>query len=113
MKNMLLAVEECLLKCYKNTGKNATWKVDITGDGDTVFRQNRKHFRSFRKANGHAYTETRPLAETGKIPDGCRKSMKEALRILGEWDVQVEIEGSGIVIKQLPVAGSKMDNSGK
>ncbi|MEZ4763541.1 MAG: PASTA domain-containing protein [Calditrichia bacterium] len=58
------------------------------------------------------YTETRPLAETGKMPMVVGKSMKEALRILGEWDVQVEVEG-GIVIKQLPVAGSKMDNSGK
>ena len=114
MKNMLPAVEGMSVKNATKTLEKRNLKVDITGDGDTVFRQEPEAFSQFKEGQlVTLYTETRPLAETGKMPMVVGKSMKEALRILGEWDVQVEIEGSGIVIKQLPVAGSKMDNSGK
>jgi beta-lactam-binding protein with PASTA domain len=46
------------------------------------------------------------------MPSVTGLTMKEALSLLNENKILVEIEGSGVVISQLPKAGSKIANGG-
>ncbi len=57
------------------------------------------------------YRETesdyQPLME---IPDLKGKSVREAMRILGGLDVDIEVSGRGVIEKQFPKKGSSLDN---
>ena len=39
-------------------------------------------------------------------------TLREALQILSEWQLAIEIEGSGVVVRQTPPAGKKMTEKG-
>lgn len=52
-------------------------------------------------------SDYQPLME---IPDLKGKSVREAMRILGGLDVDIEVNGRGVIEKQFPKKGSSLDN---
>jgi beta-lactam-binding protein with PASTA domain len=43
------------------------------------------------------------------MPNLVGKSLREALRIIGDYNKQIDVSGSGVVREQFPKAGEKLD----
>jgi cell division protein FtsI/penicillin-binding protein 2 len=86
-------------------------KYYLVGKGNIVMRQEKS--RDFDEEPGIVLYLDHSIENSEKImPSVTGLTMKEALSLLNENKILVEIEGSGVVISQLPKAGSKIANGG-
>ncbi len=88
-------------------------KYEVIGDGELVYRQEPNVYSVMNaKEKVRLFTEAKEVKQPTRMPKVTGMSMKEALRVLSGWNVPVEVEGSGIVTRQLPVAGKKLEKNG-
>jgi len=86
-------------------------KYYLVGKGNIVMRQEKS--KEFDKEPGVVLYLDRSIEYSEKImPSVTGLTMKEALSLLNENKILFEIQGSGIVISQLPKAGSRIANGG-
>jgi membrane peptidoglycan carboxypeptidase len=91
------------------TLKKKGLKVRLAGDGDKVIRQ--ENLVEFEKVTGVVlYLENKIHYAERVMPAITGLSLKEALNLLSQSQIPYEVQGSGIVIQQLPKAGSRIEN---
>ena len=84
-------------------------KYSIVGNGSIVRRQEKNYERED-KPEIILYLEQNIEYTEQIMPSVTGLSLKEAINILQENKLLCEVQGSGIVISQLPKAGSKVSN---
>jgi len=107
IKNYLPVVEGLTVEEAAKSLARKSVSYNIVGEGDLVVRQ-----------DPPAYTDLTDITEVqlwtervnadANMPKLTGLSLKEALQILGQWNVPVSVEGNGVVKKQTPSAGSRM-----
>lgn len=85
----------------------------IIGEGDTITGQTPQAFSRvdenqtvFLYATNESATNT---FSKDKMPDLVGKSLREALRIISDYDKEIDVKGGGVVREQFPKAGEKLD----
>lgn len=91
---------------------------ELVGGGKVVYRQDPPPFSRVsnsgeNRSTVRLYTEKSQPGSNQRMPELKGLSLKEALQVLDEWNIPVEIEGSGVVVEQKPGAGQKMQADGK
>jgi cell division protein FtsI/penicillin-binding protein 2 len=86
----------------------------IIGDGDTVTGQTPQAFSRVDE-NQTVFLYTSANHQTGTtsvnvMPNIVGKSLREALRIISDYNKQIDVNGSGVVREQFPKAGEKLDH---
>jgi cell division protein FtsI/penicillin-binding protein 2 len=91
--------------------KQLDLKYSFVGKGNIVIRQEKS--KEFEQVPGVVLYLDQSIEYSEKImPSVTGLTMKEALSLLNENKILCEVQGSGIVISQLPKAGSKISNGG-
>lgn len=94
--------------------KDHDLRYELVGQGDLVYRQEPAAYTPLDGSQKiRLFTEIRPVNPPLNMPKVIGLSMKEALRVLSGWNVPVEVVGSGIVVKQVPDAGEKLEKNSK
>ncbi len=86
----------------------------IIGDGDTITGQTPQAFSRVDE-NQTVFLYTSANHQTGAtsvnvMPNIVGKSLREALRIISDYNKQIDVNGSGVVREQFPKAGEKLDH---
>lgn len=112
LNKKMVALEGLKLDNAVKILKRKDLKYEVIGDGEMVYRQEPSAYAVINaKEKVRLFTESKEVKQPAKMPKVTGMSMKEALRVLSGWNVPVEIEGSGIVTRQLPIPGKKLEKN--
>lgn len=84
----------------------------LVGNGKVVYRQDPAPFTDL-PPDGRItlFTETRQVGGKQVMPRLIGLSLKEALQQVSEWQVPIEVDGSGVVVRQTPDAGRPLSEN--
>ncbi len=109
ISNYMLALEGMELSEAVEKVRDRDLPYEVVGDGKVVYRQEPP---AYSMLNGRQkvllYTETRDIKQSEVMPLVKGLTVREAMQVLAEWKINLEIDGSGVVYEQLPRAGVKM-----
>ncbi len=84
-------------------------KFQLVGNGSVIYRQEPAAYSTLDKDAGITlFTETQKVKPGNVMPRLIGLSLKEALQSVSQWQIQVEVEGTGMVREQFPAPGKKM-----
>lgn len=84
-------------------------EFEVVGSGKTVLRQEPPAPGVLPAGKPvKLYTEEAARAERQAMPRLTGLTLKEALQIMAQWNIIVEVEGSGVVVQQFPKPGSRL-----
>ena len=105
----LVPLEGLSVKAARKILKRRGIACTVIGDGDVVYRQEPAAYSEVTSnTKVKLYTENGERQEPALMPRLTGLTLKEALQVMAAWDVSVEVEGSGVVVKQQPGAGKKI-----
>ncbi len=107
IKNYLPAVEGLSVTDAGHSIALKGLSYQVVGEGDMVVRQHPAAYTDLTEVEDVQLWTERLHAEEN-MPKLTGLSLKEALQVLGQWDVSVSVEGNGIVQKQTPAPGRKL-----
>ena len=82
----------------------------IHGNGKTVVRQDPTAYSALEHDSKMVlYTDNISATVTGRVPDLKGLSVKEAVALLDDQNIPFELQGKGLVSKQSPEAGSRLN----
>jgi len=114
VKNVMLSLEGMEVKRAVKLLKNNDFDYEVVGGGSLIYRQEPSAYSELQERQKVTlYTETKTVSNKQVMPNLTGLTLKEALQILSDWNISVEVEGSGIVKKQLPNPGKKMEKKDK
>lgn len=114
MKNVMLSLEGMEVKKAVKLLKNNDLDYEVVGGGSLIYRQEPTAYSELQERQKVTlYTETKTVSNQQVMPDLTGLTLKEALQILSDWKISVEVEGSGVVKKQIPNPGKKMEQKDK
>ncbi|NIV98098.1 PASTA domain-containing protein [Candidatus Saccharibacteria bacterium] len=107
--NYMIAVEGMELMKAKKILDKRNIKYNVVGDGHLVYKQDPSPYSDLTNTEVvKLYTQVEKSTSNNVMPRLTGLSLKEALQALSDLNVNVEVKGSGIVVKQLPGAGKKV-----
>jgi cell division protein FtsI/penicillin-binding protein 2 len=114
LKDVMFSLEGMEVKKAVKLLKNKDLEYEVVGSGNLIYRQEpAAHSEISERQKVKLYTETKDVSNQQIMPSLTGLTLKEALQILSDWNIKIEVEGSGVVIKQMPGAGKKMDRKDK
>lgn len=110
----LVPLEGMKIKTAKKILQRRHIDYKVIGDGDVVLRQEPDAYSEVTtKTTVRLFTDGERRIEPKRMPQLTGLSLKEALHILEAWNVPVEVEGSGTVIRQQPRAKKMLSAKSK
>lgn len=114
VKNLMPALEGLAVNKASRMLKKKDLEYEIVGKGSTVYRQEPSAYTPLSgKEKVRLFTEAAGDPRRALMPRVTGLTLKEALQVLSTWDIPVEVEGSGVVVRQLPGAGQRMQQNTK
>jgi membrane peptidoglycan carboxypeptidase len=114
LKDVMFSLEGMEVKNAVKLLKNKDLEYEVVGSGNLIYRQEPAAYSEIsERQKVKLYTETKDVSNQQIMPSLTGLTLKEALQILSDWNIKIEVEGSGVVIKQMPGAGKKMDRKDK
>lgn len=114
VKNVMPALEGLAVNKASRMLKKKEVEYEIVGKGETVYRQEPSAYTPLSgKEKVRLFTEAAGDPRRALMPRVTGLTLKEALQVLSTWDIPVEVEGSGVVVRQLPGAGQRMQQNTK
>jgi cell division protein FtsI/penicillin-binding protein 2 len=110
LKDVMFSLEGMEVKKAVGLLKKRDLDYEVVGNGNLIYRQEPTAYSELsEKQKVKLYTETKNVSKQQVMPRVTGLTLKEALQILSDWNIKIEVEGSGVVIRQMPGAGKKMD----
>jgi UPF0288 family protein (methanogenesis marker protein 3) len=114
LKDVMFSLEGMEVQKAVKLLKNKDLEYEVVGSGNLIYRQEPAAYSEIsERQKVKLYTETKDVSNQQIMPSLTGLTLKEALQMLSDWNIKIEVEGSGVVIKQMPGAGKKMDRKGK
>jgi beta-lactam-binding protein with PASTA domain len=110
LKDVMFPLEGMEVKRAVQLLKKKDLDYEVVGSGNLIYRQEPAAYSELsEKQKITLYTETKDVSNQQVMPRLTGLTLKEALQVLSDWNIKIEVEGSGVVIRQMPDAGRKMD----
>lgn len=114
VKNIMPALEGLAVNKASKMLKKKDLEYEIVGQGPTIYRQEPSAYTLLDgDEKVRLFTEAANDPRRALMPRLTGLTLKEALQVLSTWDIPVEVEGSGVVVRQLPGAGQRMEHNTK
>lgn len=114
VKNLMPAVEGLAVNKAGRLLKKKEIEYEVVGQGPTVYRQEPSAYTPLEgDEKVRLFTEAAGDPRRALMPRLTGLTLKEALQVLSTWNIPVEVEGSGVVVRQWPGAGQRMQQNTK
>ena len=109
LKNYMYSFEGMDVKKAVKELRKKKLEYEVVGTGNLVYRQEPAAYSELKeKQTVKLFTQTKPVTNRQIMPQLTGLTLREALQVLSDWNIEIEIEGSGVVVKQLPGPGKKI-----
>ncbi|MCB9087685.1 MAG: PASTA domain-containing protein [Calditrichae bacterium] len=116
LDNFVMPLEGMKLKSAEKLLKERKLTYQVVGNGSLIYRQEPAPYSPLKASEPiRLYTETREVSSPGNnvMPKLVGLTLKEALQVMSQWNINVEIEGTGVVVEQRPSAGKNLSKENK